>query len=84
MKILHFNFTVLFVFGLLLNSFSQSKKLWIETGDKSFKEKDYPTAIFYYLKALDDTTILKTVQVLPYEIPPDPVCRACFSDFGSD
>ena len=68
MKIQYFRFTLLFVFGFLLNAFPQSKKLWIETADKSFKEKDFITAVFYYKKALDDTLILKTATVLPYEI----------------
>jgi OOP family OmpA-OmpF porin len=48
--------------------FSQSKKQWIEAGDKCFKAQDYSTAIAWYLKALDDTGAVRTMPVLPYEV----------------
>jgi len=67
MKKLRFKFIVLLLSGCSLLSFSQSKKLWMESGDKAFKEKDYATAAAYYSKVLDDTTVLQT-YVLPYEI----------------
>ncbi len=60
----------LFLATLLLASsiiFGQSKKLWLKFGDEAFKKKDYPTAINYYLKTLDDTTVLAEM-VLPYEV----------------
>ena len=60
----------LFLATLLLASsiiFGQSKKLWLKFGDEAFKKKDYPTAINYYSKTLDDTTVLAEM-VLPYEV----------------
>jgi len=47
--------------------FSQSKKLWLMYADDAFKKKDYPTAISYYSRVLDDTTVLD-ILVLPYEV----------------
>jgi len=47
--------------------FGQSKKLWLKFGDDAFNRKDYPTAIDYYTKVLDDTTVLAQL-VLPYEV----------------
>lgn len=44
----------------------QAKSVWLEHGDFAYKKKDYPTAIYYYTKILDDTTILVT-PVRPYE-----------------
>jgi len=67
MKSLLLKFNLFFFFFISLNSFSQSKKLWIEAGDKSFNQQDYSTAIAWYLKVLDDTTVLKNSSVLPYE-----------------
>ena len=60
----------IFLATLLLASsiiFGQSKKLWLKFGDDAFNKKDYPTAINYYTKTLDDTTILAEM-VLPYEV----------------
>jgi OOP family OmpA-OmpF porin len=50
-----------------LGAFSQSKKLWLIYADDAYKKKDYPSAINYYTKVLDDTTILD-LFVLPYEV----------------
>src|ERR1700756_1614757 len=50
-----------------LGAFSQSKKLWLIYADDAYKKKDYASAINYYNKVLDDTTILD-VFVLPYEV----------------
>lgn len=47
-------------------SFSQSKKVWIETADDAYARRDFATAAVYYAKVLDDTTVLKS-YVLPYE-----------------
>ena len=60
---------ILFVTVLLatLNSFGQSKRLWLKYGDDAFIKKDYTTAIIYYKQVLDDTTVLKEL-VLPYEV----------------
>lgn len=67
MKYLFLKLTVvIIIFSSTLHS--QSKKLWIDEGDKSFKQQDYSTAIAYYLKVLDDTTVLKNTNVIPYEI----------------
>lgn len=48
-------------------SFGQSKRVWLKFGDDAFLKKDYPTAIAYYTKVLDDTTIMNEM-VLPYEV----------------
>ena len=60
---------ILFVTVLLatLNSFGQSKRIWLKYGDDAFIKKDYTTAIIYYKQVLDDTTVLKEL-VLPYEV----------------
>jgi OOP family OmpA-OmpF porin len=58
--------TVLF-FVTTLQIFSQSKNLWLKYGDDAFAKKDYPTAIDYYKKVINDTIALKEV-VLPYEV----------------
>jgi outer membrane protein OmpA-like peptidoglycan-associated protein/tetratricopeptide (TPR) repeat protein len=50
-----------------VQSFAQSKRLWLKFGDEAFQKKDYPTAIAYYTKVLDDTTIMKEM-ILPYEV----------------
>ena len=50
-----------------LGAFSQSKKLWLIYADDAYKQKDYASAISYYSKVLDDTTILNLL-VLPYEV----------------
>lgn len=47
--------------------FAQSKRLWLKFGDEAFLKKDYTTAIAYYTKVLDDTTIMKEM-ILPYEV----------------
>lgn len=47
--------------------FGQSKSLWLKYADESFQKKDYTTAIIYYNKVLDDTSVLKEL-VLPYEV----------------
>jgi hypothetical protein len=52
---------------LSTGAFSQSKKLWLMYADEAYKNKDYATAINYYSKVLDDTTILD-IFVLPYEV----------------
>jgi OOP family OmpA-OmpF porin len=60
---------LLFIFILLATTqlFGQSKRLWLKYGDDAFFKKDYPTAIDYYKKVLDDTTVLREL-VLPYEV----------------
>jgi OmpA-OmpF porin, OOP family len=63
-----FYFSLLFVLFTSFASFSQSRKLWIEEGDKCFKKQDYSTAIAWYLKALDDTSVVKGSSVLPYSV----------------
>mgnify|MGYP001611419625 CR=1 FL=1 len=50
-----------------LGVFSQSKKLWLQYADDAYKKKDYASAISYYTRVLDDTTILD-MFVLPYEV----------------
>jgi len=59
------------VFAIILLAsvqlFSQSKRMWLKYGDEAFNNRDYVTAINYYTKVLDDTTVLKEL-VLPYEV----------------
>ncbi len=50
-----------------LGAFSQSKKLWLMYADDAYKKKDYATAISYYSKVIDDTTVLD-ILVMPYEV----------------
>ncbi|MCD6068479.1 MAG: OmpA/MotB domain protein [Bacteroidetes bacterium] len=49
--------------GLFL---AQSKKLWLKQADELYVKKDYASALVYYKKVLDDTSILNE-SVLPYE-----------------
>jgi outer membrane protein OmpA-like peptidoglycan-associated protein/tetratricopeptide (TPR) repeat protein len=49
-----------------MGSFAQSKRLWLQFADEAYKKKDYASAISYYSRVLDDTTILD-ILVLPYE-----------------
>lgn len=57
-----------FVFFSALGAAAQSKKLWLETADNFFfKKKDYASALLYYQKVLDDTTVMET-SVWPYEV----------------
>ncbi len=58
---------LLFVVLASSNIYGQSKKLWLKLGDDAFNKKDYTTAINYYTKVLDDTTVLAEL-VLPYEV----------------
>ena len=50
-----------------VNVFGQSKKVWLKYADAAYARKDYPTAIDYYTKVLDDTTVLSEL-ILPYEV----------------
>lgn len=65
-KLLH---SLLFlVVGLItVSAFGQSKKIWLNQADEFFTEKDYASALKYYDKVMDDTTIM-SIQVIPYEI----------------
>jgi len=58
--------SLLLLFFISINSFGQSKKLWMLEGENAYAKKDYASAAYYYAKVLDDTTILETF-VLPYE-----------------
>ncbi|HRG00762.1 MAG TPA: OmpA family protein [Bacteroidia bacterium] len=60
---------IFFVFIILTASqlFGQSKRLWLKYGDDAFLRKDYTTAIDYYNKVLDDSTVMSEL-VLPYEV----------------
>ena len=55
------------IFLATFTVFGQSKRVWLKYGDAAYAKKDYPTAIAYYTKVLDDTTILSE-QILPYEV----------------
>ena len=67
MRTLYLKSTILLVVISCFNLNSQSKKYWVDEGDKAFKQRDYSNAIVNYLKILDDTIVKKT-KVLPYEI----------------
>lgn len=59
---------LLIIFSLTaLQFFGQSKKMWLKYGDEAYSKKDYPKAIEYYNKVLDDSTVLSEL-ILPYEI----------------
>lgn len=60
--------------------FGQSKRVWLKYGDDAFLKKDYTTAISYYTKVLDDTTVLNEL-VLPYEVQ---LVNLNTKDFKSD
>lgn len=55
------------LFLATINVFGQSKNVWLKYADAAFAKKDYPTAISYYTKVLDDTTVLNEL-ILPYEV----------------
>lgn len=56
------------VVGLIsFNAMAQSKKVWLNQADEYFTARDYATALKYYQKVLDDTTIMD-IKVIPYEI----------------
>lgn len=57
----------LFLFFLVSTlAMGQSKKLWLYYADNFYKGKDYFSALNYYQKALDDTSIME-LKVRPYE-----------------
>jgi OOP family OmpA-OmpF porin len=58
-------FTILFVTTSLF-SLAQSKKIWLGYADKYYKAQDYFSALNYYMKVLDDTSVME-IQVRPYE-----------------
>lgn len=60
---------IVFLFSLLvsINGYSQSKKLWLYYADNYYKKHDYASALEYYKKTLDNTTVFNT-YVLPYEV----------------
>ncbi len=50
-----------------LQSFSQSKKVWMFNADNFYEQEDYFNALTYYKKAMNDSIGLGSM-VLPYEI----------------
>lgn len=59
-------FALFFVF-VAWGAGAQSKKLWLYHADNFYKKADYASALDYYQKVLDDTTVM-SILVLPYEI----------------
>ncbi len=49
-----------------LNTFAQSKKVWLDMADDAYARRDYASAAVYYTKVLDDTTVLRS-YIIPYE-----------------
>ena len=58
-------FLVLFALTSL-GAISQSKRVWLYNADNFYHKADYASALYNYLKVLDDTSIRNT-YVLPYE-----------------
>lgn len=50
-----------------LDASGQSKKVWLFNADDFFKKEDFSSALKYYQKTMDDTSILE-MPVIPYEI----------------
>ena len=50
-----------------VNIFAQSKKVWINQADEFFGKRDYASALKYYQKVLDDTSVL-AIEIIPYEV----------------
>lgn len=48
------------------SSIAQSKLVWLKEADGFYSSKDYATALKFYQKILDDTSIFK-MKVIPYE-----------------
>lgn len=59
-------FSILFVL-VVFGAGAQSKKVWLYYADQFYQKGDYASALDYYNKILDDSTILKTSWILPYE-----------------
>ena len=67
MKNLFFHSGIVMVFLILtLGSYSQSKLEWIYNGDEFFKLEDYPSALKYYKRSLNDSIPME-MEVRPYE-----------------
>lgn len=62
----YYKIMALIFLALPLFSFSQSKLEWIYNGDEYFSKEDYPSALKYYTRALDDS-IHMPMEVRPYE-----------------
>jgi len=50
-----------------MTSYGQSKKVWINKADEFYGQKDYASALKYYQKVLDDTTVM-AIEIIPYEV----------------
>lgn len=48
--------------------FSQSRGEWLEYADEAFKNEDYITAAFFYLKVIDPNTSHSRDYIFPYDI----------------
>lgn len=59
---------ILFLFAIGFNSFSQTKREFLEYADAAFKNGDYITAINFYLKVIDKSTAADFTR--PYEVKP--------------
>lgn len=58
--------TVLFLFASLF-TFGQSQREWLEYGDAAFKNEDYASAAYFYLKILDKSSAADKDLAYPYE-----------------
>ena len=60
------NSVLMVLMMLSFNSFSQSKRVWLQKADYSFEKYDYANALKLYFMVLDDSLGLST-QIIPYE-----------------
>jgi len=66
MKFIAKNSVVVILLLMSILGFGQSKVEWVFNGDEFFKLEDYPSALKYYKRALNDTIHLQ-MEVIPYE-----------------
>lgn len=61
------NIVLVMLMMISLNSFSQSKRVWLHKADYNFEKYDYASALKLYFMVLDDSLGL-SMQIMPYEV----------------
>jgi OOP family OmpA-OmpF porin len=61
------NIVFMMLMMISLNSFSQSKRVWLYKADYNFEKYDYASALKLYFMVLDDSLGL-SMQIMPYEV----------------